>query len=88
MALSKVTSEVLNQLSQTLDNHREDINHVQEDMNSRLESFIWDDPVGLAYKAKYYEDLKPIQEKLIPNLISYCSYLQQQAAVIDEFGVI
>lgn len=88
MALSKVTSEVLNQLSQTLDNHREDINHVQEDMNTRLESFIWDDPVGLAYKAKYYEDLKPIQEKLIPNLISYCSYLQQQAAVIDEFGVI
>ena len=55
-------------------------------MDNELRSFIWDDPVGQAFIAKYYEDMKPIEAKLVPNLESYSTYLDQEAAIISEYG--
>ncbi|MBQ4398571.1 MAG: hypothetical protein II829_03170 [Bacteroidales bacterium] len=52
----------------------------------RALQFQWDDPVGNAFRAKYYEDLKPIESILVNNLASYSTYLDREAAIINEYG--
>ena len=86
MAKAKATAETLTMFSGTLKNNREDILGVKASMDRELKSFLWDDPVGNAFRAKYYEDLKPIESKLVPNLASYSTYLDQEAAIINEYG--
>lgn len=86
MAKAKVTVENLIQLSSTLKNNHDEILAVKQSMDNELNSFIWEDPVGIAFRAKYYEDLKPIEGKLIPNLESYSAYLDQEANLVTEFG--
>lgn len=86
MAKSKATAETLSQFSNTLKSNHDDILQVKASMDNQLGSFLWDDPVGNAFKAKYYEDLKPIEDKLVPNLKSYSTYLDQEAAIINEYG--
>lgn len=86
MAISKASAERLTQFSSTLKNNREDIFAVKESMDRELQSFLWDDPVGNAFRAKYYEDLKPIEGKLVPSLEAYSRYLDQEASIINEYG--
>ena len=86
MAKTKATAEVLSQFSGTLKSNREDILGVKASMDRELQSFLWDDPVGNAFRAKYYEDLMPIEGKLVPNLESYSAYLDQEASIINEYG--
>lgn len=86
MALSKAQAEALLQLSSTLKKDHELIEQVKASMDQELQSFIWDDPIGQSFRAKYLEDLKPIEAKLIPNLISYCQYLDKEAQIIGEYG--
>ncbi len=86
MAKAKATAETLTMFSGTLKNNREDILSVKASMDRELQSFLWDDPVGNAFRAKYYEDLKPIESTLVPNLASYSAYLDQEAAIINEYG--
>lgn len=86
MAKAKVTAETLTQFSSTLKTNHDDILNVKSSMDNELQSFIWDDPVGIAFRAKYLEDLKPIEGKLIPNLEAYCAYLDQEAALVTDFG--
>lgn len=86
MAKTKATAETLTMLSGTLNNDLENILSVKTAMDNELNSFLWDDPVGIAFRAKYYEDLKPIEEKLVPNLKSYSTYLDNEAAIINEYG--
>lgn len=85
MAKSKATAETLTMFSGTLKNNREDILRVMESMDRALQ-FQWDDPVGNAFRAKYYEDLKPIESILVNNLASYSTYLDREAAIINEYG--
>jgi hypothetical protein len=86
MAKAKATAETLTQFSSTLKSNHDDILAVKSSMDKELQSFIWDDPVGASFRAKYYEDLKPIEGKLIPNLEAYSAYLDQEAALVTEFG--
>ena len=86
MALTKVKAETLTQLSNTLKTNHDEILAVKSSMDKELQSFIWDDPVGYAFREKYYEDLKPIEGKLIPNSESFSAYLDQEAALATEFG--
>lgn len=86
MALSKAQVDALVQLSSILKQDHELIGQVKASMDNELKSFVWNDPVGRAFIAKYYEDLKPIEGKLIPNLISYCQYLDKEAQIIGEYG--
>ena len=86
MAKAQATAETLTMFSGTLKNNREDILNVKASMDRELQSFLWDDPVGNAFRAKYYEDLKPIEGKLIPNLEAYSTYLDQEANLVTEFG--
>lgn len=86
MALSKAQAEALLQLSSTLKKDHELIEQVKASMDHELQSFLWDDPIGQSFRAKYFEDLKPIEAKLIPNLISYCLYLDREAQIIGEYG--
>ncbi len=86
MAQSKVTREALVQLSQMLRTNHDDILAVKNSMDSQLGSFLWDDPVGRNFIARYYEDLKPIEGKLIPNLVDFCNYLNQQASIVDAYS--
>lgn len=86
MAKSKATAETLSQFSSTLKANHDDILNVKASMDNELQSFIWDDPIGNAFRAKYYEDLKPIENRLVPNLASYSTYLDQEAAIITEYG--
>lgn len=86
MAKAKATAETLSQFSSTLKNNREDILSVKASMDKELQSFIWDDPVGNTFRSKYYEDLKPIEGKLVPNLEAYSRYLDQEVSIINEYG--
>lgn len=86
MARSVATAETLTQFSNTLRANHDDILSVKTAMDNELRSFIWDDPVGRAFIAKYYEDMKPIEAKLVPNLESYSTYLDKEAAIISEYG--
>lgn len=86
MAKAKATAETLSQFSSTLKNNREDIFSVKASMDNELQSFTWDDPVGNVFRSKYYEDLKPIEDKLCPNLDAYCRYLDQEVSIINEYG--
>lgn len=86
MAKSKATAETLRQFSSTLKKNHEDILAVKQSMDNELQSFLWEDPVGAAFRVKYYEDLKPIESKLLPNLVSYSEYLDHEAAIINEYG--
>lgn len=86
MAKTKATAETLTMLSGTLKNNLENILAVKSAMDNELNSFLWDDPVGIAFRAKYYEDLKPIEGKLVPNLKSYSTYLDNEVAIINEYG--
>ena len=88
MARALATAETLSQFSNTLRANHDDILSVKAAMDNELRSFIWDDPVGQAFIARYYEDLKPIEAKLVPNLEAYSSYLDQEAALVTEFGKI
>ena len=86
MARSVATAETLSQFSNILRTNHDDILEVKQSMDGELKSFIWDDPVGQAFVARYYEDLKPIEAKLIPNLVSYCEFLDQEAAKVAQYG--
>lgn len=86
MAKAKVTVEALTQFSNALRANLDDIIAVKNSMDNELKSFIWDDPVGRNFIIRYGEDLQPIEGKLIPNLEAYCTYLDQEAALITEFG--
>lgn len=86
MAKSKATAETLTQFSSTLKSNHDDILAVKAAMDDELKSFLWDDPVGRVFRAKYYEDLEPIEGKLIPSLEAYSAYLDQVAAIINEYG--
>lgn len=86
MARSVATVETLSQFSNTLRTNHDDILSVKTAMDNELRSFIWDDPVGQSFIAKYYDDLKPIEAKLIPNLEAYSQYLDQEAAIISQYG--
>lgn len=88
MAQSKATAETLLNFSNILKKNREDILQVKTSMDNELTSFPWDDPVGRAFIAKYYEDLKPVEAKLVPNLASYSQYLDTEASIIDEYGTL
>lgn len=86
MAKSKATAEVLSQFSSTLKTKRTDILNVKASMDNELNSFLWDDPVGNMFRTKYYEQLKPIENKLVPNLEAYSTHLDQEASIINEYG--
>lgn len=86
MAISKASAESLTQFSSILKSNREDILSVKNSMDRELLNFLWDDPVGVAFRAKYEEDLKPIENVLVPNLASYSTYLDQEASIINEYG--
>lgn len=86
MARSVARAETLLQFSNTLKTNHDDILSIKAAMDNELRSFIWDDPVGQAFIAKYHEDMKPIEAKLVPNLESYSTYLDQEAAIISEYG--
>ena len=86
MARSVATAETLTQFSNTLRTNHDDILSVKMAMDNELRSFIWDDPVGQSFIAKYYDDLKPIEDKLVPNLEAYSQYLDQEAAIISQYG--
>ena len=86
MARTIATAGTLTQFSNTLRTYHDDILSVKTAMDNELRSFIWDDPVGQSFIAKYYEDLKPIEAKLVPNLEAYSAYLDQEASFVSEFG--
>ena len=86
MAQAKANAETLLQFSNILRTNHDDILEVKQSMDGELKSFIWDDPVGQAFVARYYEDLKPIEAKLIPNLVAYCEFLDREAELISQFG--
>jgi hypothetical protein len=86
MAIAKATAESLTQFSSILKDNREDILSVKRSMDRELLNFLWDDPVGAAFRADYQEKLKPIENTLVPNLASYSTYLDQEASIINEYG--
>lgn len=86
MAISKVTIDALGQMANLLHQSAEDIISAKGEMDGQLRSFIWDDPTGYAFSAKYEEDFKPLMQKLIPNIENYLHYLQEQGMSISEYS--
>ena len=84
MALSKVKSEALVRFSSDLKGKHDDILRVKNTMDRELQ-FHWDDPIGQNFISTYHERMKPIEGKLLPNLVAYSQYLDQLAARGDEF---
>lgn len=85
MAISKVTIDALTQMSERLRQSSESILSTKSDMDLQLNSFIWDDPVAIAFKNDYQERLKPITNKLVPNLQDYISYMKNLGGTIEEY---
>ncbi|MDO5396279.1 MAG: hypothetical protein Q4F07_10010 [Bacteroidales bacterium] len=88
MAISKADAEALVRFSALLKEKHDDILAVKAAMDNVLNSFVWADPVGQSFVTRYHEELKPIETKLVPNLESYSSYLDQEASIISEYGQI
>ena len=86
MAKAKATADVLVGFSNDLKGKHDDILNVKKSMDEQLGSFLWDDPVGRAFISDYQEKVKPIEGKLVPNLASYSQYLDQEAAIIRQYG--
>ena len=86
MAQTKATAEVLSRFSTDLKQKHDDILMLKKSMDEQLSSFPWDDPVGHAFIADYQEKMRPIEGKLVPNLMSYSQYLDQAAAIISNYG--
>lgn len=86
MAQAKVSQEALVKMAETLRQSAEEIMSSKTEMDSQLRSFVWDDPVGQTFVAKYEEDFKPLMQKLIPNIESYLLYLQEQGMSIAEYA--
>ena len=79
MALTSVTIEALERLSNIL---RQSVEYILE---SKVESFIWDDPVGLAFEQQYHDDFRPLTDKMIPQIDGYLQYLGTQYSVVSEY---
>lgn len=86
MAKAKATADVLVGFSNDLKAKHDDILSVKDSMDKQLGSFPWEDPVGLNFISTYQERMKPIEGKLLPNLVAYSQYLEQLAARTEEFG--
>lgn len=81
MAKAKANVETLTRLSSMLKKNYEDISFVKSSMDRELEEIRmrWDDPVGIAFIEQYYEKLKPVEGKLVPDLMAYCRHLDNEA---------
>lgn len=86
MSQSKVTIDSLTLLSNELRNNAESILSIKDDMDTLLNSFVWDDPVAISFKERYEEGLKPITNKLIPNIENYLGYISQLGGTIEEYS--
>lgn len=86
MSQSKVTLDSLTLLSNELRNNAESILSIKDDMDTLLNSFVWDDPVAISFKERYEEGLKPITNKLIPNIENYLGYISQLGGTVEEYS--
>lgn len=86
MSLSKVTSEALSLLSKELRNDADAFLSIKDEMDNALNSFVWDDPVAISFKERYQEGLKPITNKLIPNIENYLEYISQIGGTVDAYS--
>lgn len=86
MARSVATSERLRALSIEFKEHYNSILSFEQAMNTKLNSFVWIDVVGLAFKRDYEDKMSIIHNELAPDLLAYSEYLQKQADIIDEFN--
>lgn len=82
------SAESLRSLASDCQNAMDEFNAIKSEMDRVLDDVLtrWLDPVGMRFKARYDEGLKPIQEKMIPNLEKYQKYLTEQAITIEEFN--
>lgn len=85
MAQAKVSIEALVRMAQTLRQGADDILSSKADMDTQLRSFVWDDPIGLSFAAKYEEDFKPLKEKFIPAIEDYLDYINNLGLEISEY---
>lgn len=85
MAISKVTIDALTQMSERLRLSSESILSTKSDMDLQLNSFIWDDPVAIVFKNDYQERLKPITDKLIPNIEQYLKHISELGVQVGEY---
>ena len=86
MAISKVTQEALSQMANLLQQSVEDIMSAKVEMDGQLRSFIWDDPTGYAFSAKYEEDFKPLTDKLLPSIENYVTYIDSLRETMFEYS--
>lgn len=86
MAITKVTIDALTQMSERLRLSSESILSTKSNMDQQLNSFVWDDPVAIAFKNDYQEKLKPITDKLIPNIKQYLRHLSELNVQVGEFN--
>jgi len=86
MAQTKVTSELLRQFSRLLQEERERFMQIKNSMDQTLNGFLWDDPVAHKFKAQYEDDLKPLNEKLLPAMERYGDYLAKEVQLVGDYG--
>ena len=85
MAISKVNIEALAQLSIELQKSIDNFEMTKAEMDKMLNSFPWDDPVATLFKQNYFEELKPLNDHLIPSIKDYISYIEKQGTTIGDY---
>lgn len=86
MALAKATIESLVQMANVLRQSADEILSSKSEMDGQLVSFVWDDPVAVAFKGQYEEDFRPLKEKLIPNIEQYLEYIRSLSIELDAYS--
>lgn len=83
----KVTSDALAHMASKLKQSAEDIMTLKSEMDSALNGFLWEDPVGIRFKTTQYpEGFKPLQEILIPQIHQLVESINQTGQFTDLYS--
>ena len=89
MAKTQLSAALLREFAQLLRNEMDRFGQIKSSMDTQLlKGFLWEDPVAQHFKAKYEEELAPIEKKLIPAMDTYQQYLDEGAKRGEEYAEI
>jgi hypothetical protein len=85
-ARTQLTAGLLRQFEQDLRNQANRFDTIERQMNSLLNSILWNDPVAQRFKTRYAEQIEPLRSKLLPAMEKYQQYLKVSADKAEAYA--
>jgi len=82
---TQLTVELLKKFEQDIKNEADRFRSIRQSMDQALDGFLWDDPVAHHFKARYNENLEPLNTILLPALDNYQQFLNKQAQLAGNY---